>query len=247
MKSLLRELLFLNAMLNFFLQMEFANNDTSLDLVFSDMYVGLKLLARVQAERRHNTIMQIQHSSNEQSGRGNSTNEESQSVPPPSVNRRALLSSLSTQRRRSILTLQTADDGEGFIAVEKNVLSSSNPDDVEILRLSAHYCTYAQYIYVRIYDMAVDDFLPPDATSFIRDFGMMQPMERFSLAKVQMPYSQLFYANFYSGIAATPYAILVDEKEKTVVITVRGTKSLEGEGTCSIVLLLEQHLTYAVI
>ena len=208
--------------------MEFANNDTSLDLVFSDMYVGLKLLARVQAERRHTTIMQIQHSSNEQSGRGNITNEESLSVNL-SVNRRALLSSLSTQRRRSILTIQTAEDGEGFIAVEKNVLSSSSPDDVEILRKAAHYCTYAQYIYVRIYDMAVEDLLPPNATSFIRDFGMMQPMERFSLAKLEMPHSQLFYANFYSGIAATPYAILVDEKEKTVVITVRGTKSLEGE------------------
>ena len=217
----------------FMLQMEFANNSTSLDLVLSDMYVGLKLLARVQAERRHNTIMLVQQSSNEQVGRENISSEETQSATA-AMNRRALLSSLSTQRRRSILTLQTAEDGDGFIAVEKNVLSSSNPEDVEILRLSAHYCNYAQCIYVRIYDMALEDLLPPDATSFIRDFGMMEPMDCFSLTKIEMPHSQLFYANFYSGIAATPYAILVDEKEKSVVITVRGTKSLEGELSCEI-------------
>jgi hypothetical protein len=210
--------------------MEFANNDTSLDLVFSDMYVGLKLLARVQAERRHNTIMQIQQSSNEQVGRDD-TNEETY-IDTKAMNRRVLLTSLSTQRRRSILTLQTKEDGEGFIAVEKNVLSSNNPDDVETLRKAAHYCTYAQYIYVRIYDLAVEDFLPQNATSFIRDFGMMEPMERFSLSKIQMPNAQLFYANFYNGIAATPYAILVDEEERSVVITVRGTKSLEGELAC---------------
>jgi hypothetical protein len=211
--------------------MEFANNDTSLDLVLSDMYVGLKLLARVQAERMYSTIMLVQHSSNEQDGRENISYEEKQSASPI-INRRAILSSLSTQRRRSILTLQTAEDGDGCIAVEKNVLSSSNPEDVEILRLSAHYCNYAQRIYVRIYDLALEDLLHPDATSFIRDFGMMEPMDRFSLAKLEMPHSQLFYANFYSGIAATPYAILVDEKEKSVVITVRGTLTLEGELIC---------------
>jgi hypothetical protein len=220
--------------------MEFANNDTRLDLVFSDMYVGLKLLARVQAERRHNTIMQIQHSSNAQVGREDTSEETQIDI---AMNRRALLTSLSTQRRRSILTLQTKEDGEGFIAVEKNVLSSNNPDDVEILRKAAHYCTYAQYIYVRIYDLAVEDFLPPNATSFIRDFGMMEPMERFSLAKIEMPHSQLFYANFYNGIAATPYAILVDEKEKSVVITLRGTRSLEG----SLRVPLEYELTTIIL
>ncbi len=212
------------------MQMGLANNDTSLDLVLSDMYVGLKLLARVQAERRYSAIMRIQHSSNIDR-KSRSETEEKQS--DDKINdRRALLSSVSAKRRRSILTLQTAEDGDGCIAVEKNVLSSSNPEDVEILRLSAHYCNYAQRIYVRIYDLALEDLLHPDATSFIRDFGMMEPMDRFSLAKLEMPHSQLFYANFYSGIAATPYAILVDEKEKSVVITVRGTLTLEGELIC---------------
>ena len=208
-------------------QMGLVNNNTSLDMVLSDMYVGLKLLARVQAERRYNAIMQIQHSSNENINKRSIGEDKAQCETV--IDNRKIMPSSSAQRRHSILTIQTKEDGRGCIAVEKSVLSSSNPDDVEILRLSAHYCTYAQRIYVRIYDMAVEDLLSPNATSFVRDFGMMQPMERFSLAKLEMPHSQLFYANFYSGIAATPYAILVDEKEKSIVITVRGTKSLEGE------------------
>jgi hypothetical protein len=213
------------------MQMGLANNDTSLDLVLSDMYVGLMLLARVQAERRYSAIMQIQHSSNEVINKTSSIEDETQ-CKTLAIDRQVLPSRLSTRRRRSIMTIQTKEDGDSCIAVEKNVLSSSNPEDVEILRLLAHYCNYAQRIYVRIYDMAVEDLLPPDATSFIRDFGMMEPMDRFSLAKLEMPHSQLFYANFYSGIAATPYAILVDEKEKSVVITARGTLTLEGELAC---------------
>ena len=39
----------------------------------------------------------------------------------------------------------------------------------------------------------------------------------------------ILQANFYNGIAATSYAILVDDEEETVVITVRGTISLEGK------------------
>jgi hypothetical protein len=213
------------------MQMGLANNDTSLDLVLSDMYVGLMLLARVQAERRYSAIMQIQHSSNEVINKTSSIEDETQ-CKTLAIDRKVLLSRLSTRRRRSIMTIQRNEDGDSCIAVEKNVLSSINPEDVEILRLSAHYCNYAQRIYVRIYDMAVEDLLPPDATSFIRDFGMMEPMDRFSLAKLEMPHSQLFYANFYSGIAATPYAILVDEKEKSVVITARGTLTLEGDLAC---------------
>jgi hypothetical protein len=36
--------------------MNLMNNETKLDVVFSDMYVGLKLLGRVQAEQRLHAI-----------------------------------------------------------------------------------------------------------------------------------------------------------------------------------------------
>ena len=112
--------------------------------------------------------------------------------------------------------------------VPKNVLSPANADDVETLRNAAHYSKYAECAYHYIH-MALADLLPKDATKFIRDFDAMSPMPCFSLENCDVPYAQLYYSNFYNGITATPYSILVDEKEKTVVITIRGTESLEGE------------------
>ena len=77
--------------------------------------------------------------------------------------------------------------------------------------------------------MALTDLLPAGATRFIRDFDKMHPMPCFSLEKYDVPYAQLYYSNLYNGITATPYTILADERERSVVITVRGTSSLEGK------------------
>ncbi|KAL7535218.1 hypothetical protein ACHAXR_007620 [Thalassiosira sp. AJA248-18] len=210
--------------------MEFANNDTKVGAVLSDMYVGMKMLARVQAERRMNAIQMLQRDANTKEERHQTAEEEKQSKSAPS-DRRAFMALLDSedgkhQHRRSILTLQADGDGQGCVVVEKNVLSSQNKKDVDVLGNAAHYSIYAQYIYFHV-RMALEDILPTDATNFVRDFDLMAPLEQFSLAKFELPYAHLFYANFYNGIAATPFAILVDDEKKTVVIAVRGTISLE--------------------
>jgi len=206
--------------------MEFANNDTKLGIVLSDMYVGGKLLARVQAERRMNAIIGLQRTSNKR-GEGSPKKAKADlSTAAPSVDRRDLLGGQDAKRRRSILTLQTEEDGKGCVVVEKNVLTSTNGEDVRVLRLAAHYSIYAQYIYFHV-RMALEELLAKDATTFVRDFDMMSPIEHLSLATYDVPHAHIYYANFYNGIAATPYAILLDEEEKSVVIAVRGTLSLE--------------------
>ena len=128
---------------SYLIQMEFANNDTKVGLVLSDMYVGGKMLARVQAERRFSAIQQLQHA------RGSKSKEESseeETALDPSINRRALLKSQGSKHRRSILTLQVGDKGKEYVAVEKNVLTSSNHEDVDVLRNAAHYSIYAQFV-----------------------------------------------------------------------------------------------------
>ena len=171
----------------------------------------------------------LQHASNKKDEKHETVEEENQSATAPS-DRRALLDSKDNmRRRRSILTLQTDDDGKHCVVVEKNVLTSSNDEDVDVLRKVAHYSIYAQWIYFHV-KMIVEDLLATeDATTFIRDFEMMAPMEHFSLARFEAPHAHLWYASFHNGLAATPYAILVDEEEQNVVIAVRGTLSLEGE------------------
>lgn len=235
-------------------KMEFANNETKVNVTLSDVYVGGMILSRVQAERMFDATILLQLAMNttnsvddngstavaREDGTGSGEAEaEAEAkeeagggdagVPPPSFDRGALLNvARRLTRRRSILTLQHKDDGGGCIVVPKNVLDQNNPIDVETLRNAAHYSKYAECAYHYI-PMALMDLLPKDATRFIRDFDKMNPMPCFSLEKYDVPYAQLYYSNVYNGITATPYSILVDERERSVVITVRGTNSLEGE------------------
>jgi len=173
------------------------------------------------------TIQTLQSTSNKREEQETAAEEDLGGSSAP-ADRRALLESKDVRRRRSILTLQTDEDGKGYIVVEKKVLTSSNAEDIDALRKAAHYSLYAQYVYFHI-RMTLEDILSKDATTFVRDFDMMAPVKHLSFANFGAPDAHLFYANFINGISATPYAILVDEQENTVVITVRGTISLEGQ------------------
>ena len=147
-------------------------------------------------------------------------NEETQSTAAPS-DRKALLEMKGLKKQRSILTIQTDGDGKCCIVVEKKVLTSHN--DGEHLRLCSHFAAAAGWIYHDIKAVIRDHFPDQDLTTFVRGSA---EMAHLSLANYDAPFCHIYYANFVNGIAATPYAILVDEAEKSVVITVRGTMSL---------------------
>ena len=49
----------------------------------------------------------------------------------------------------------------------------------------------------------------------------------FPLIDFGFPQTAIVYATFANDILATPYCILIDEHMKTVVVSIRGTKSLE--------------------
>ena len=161
-------------------KMEFANNETKVNVTLSDVYVGGMILSRVQAERMFDATILLQLAMNttnsvddngstavaraeaeakEEAGGGDA------GVPPPSFDRGALLNvARRLTRRRSILTLQHKDDGGGCIVVPKNVLDQNNPIDVETLRNAAHYSKYAEcayhYIPMALMDMERDTTLP---------------------------------------------------------------------------------------
>jgi hypothetical protein len=98
------------------------------------------------------------------------------------------------------------------------------------IQACAHFSSYALYIYIDIFDTVLNDFdLKEGCQIFIRDLNnlLSTDTDRFRLRRIGCDHAHLFYANFSNGIADTPYAILVDEEKKSVVITVRGTLSLE--------------------
>jgi len=74
------------------------------------------------------------------------------------------------------------------------------------------------------------------AKRFIREASTFFTLdERFSLASAaaetkdwdSLSHAFLMYIHMDIGLAATPYGILLDNDKKLVVITIRGTKSLE--------------------
>ena len=76
------------------------------------------------------------------------------------------------------------------------------------------------YVYFHIH-IALEQYLPEKATTFIRDFNNVAiTTEDYSLACFDMPWACLWYANFENGITQSPYSILVDNKERSIVIAV---------------------------
>jgi hypothetical protein len=118
--------------------MEFTNNDAKVDVVLSDMYVGGKLLARVQAERRYLTIQKLKETSKE-NPRKDSNDEDTETScvlkTEDSKNRRALLQSKTLSRYKQILTVQPSrKNGQDYVVSEKRVLSSENEEDVQVVK-----------------------------------------------------------------------------------------------------------------
>ena len=226
--------------------MGFANNDTNLDIVLSDvsfllqsleciasfllylllrssnnthslllfapskMYIGGKLLARVQAERRLLAIQRLQHTSNlkntEREKRNSDGNNDSIAEAPKDgiEGKKDLRSTLQKGgRRRSVLTLQTNEEGKDYVVVEKDVLSLDNKDDVDILEEVTHYSIYAQYVYWHFRLVAVEHFaLGKEETRFLPSSETTWDLirEKFSLTSIGLEESLLVYASLHSGL-----------------------------------------------
>jgi hypothetical protein len=146
--------------------MEFTNNDAKVDVVLSDMYVGGKLLARVQAERRYMTIQKLKETSNQgQDQDSNDVNEEAMATEEEateSMNRRSLLQSKTLSKYKQILTIQPKKNGHDYVVSEKRVLSSKNEEDVDVIK--SKFC------------INIGHYLQPDRASNFDDFFLFQPL-----------------------------------------------------------------------
>ncbi|KAL7535880.1 hypothetical protein ACHAXR_012207 [Thalassiosira sp. AJA248-18] len=199
-----------------------------LGIVLSDVYVGLRMLARVQAEEKLNMIQQISAQITEE----RKTNIDmpvvdtpckqlgDEDINNPFPHHREFLSN-----RNSMFVLCSSDNSI-FDVCERDVLGSNNAE-LSLMRDAAHFARYAQLIYSRLKILVVDEFmLGPEVAQFKRDTESLYNRE-FKLTSIGCEYAMLSYATFENGLCSTPYAILVDEQVKNIVIAVRGTVSLD--------------------
>lgn len=178
------------------------------------MYIGAKLLARVEAERRLLAIQRLQHSSNqkksEREKKDNDENKDSIVEAPKAKGeieeaaKRDFRSTLKKGgRRRSVLTLQTSEQGKDYVVVEKDVLSPDNKEDVDVLKEATHYSVYAEYVYWHFRLVAIEHFaMGKEETRFLLSSDTTWDLirEKFSLTSIGLDESVLVYASFHSGL-----------------------------------------------
>jgi hypothetical protein len=174
------------------------------------MFIGAKLLARVQAERRLLAIQRLQETSNQKKtereggiGKNNDNNVEATKDPIAGVTKNFRDTLKKEGKRRSVLTLQTNNQGKEYVVIEKDVLSSDNKDDVDVLKEATHYSIYAEYVYWHFQLVAVEHFaLGKNETRFLlsSDTTWDYIREKFSLTSIGLDESLLMYASFYSGL-----------------------------------------------
>lgn len=212
----------------------------------SDLYVGLMILARFQAEEKANAMKQIASKSKQIEARmkrdstekNHCTGVDTDKAQSPDHNAddsnfdifpgHISYVDAANERnrcRRSTLIFQSINGS--FQMCERDLLSDSNTIDQSALKDGGTFSRYARIIYSRLREVAVDEFhVGKDEFIFERDVNTLFQRD-YALSSIDMESTLLIHANFESNLIKTPYAILVDESEKKVIITVRGTLSLE--------------------
>lgn len=118
----------------------------------------------------------------------------------------------------------------------KRILQHNNPDDLSCLRDAARYAPYALGIYEDYQLALVKDGILIESESFhpeIYDSNgtSLNTTTCYSLRKFNAPNTFLAYGSFINervgDLIATPYCILVDTEAKEVILSVRGSASLE--------------------
>jgi hypothetical protein len=129
-------------------------------------------------------------------------------------------------KRASVFILQQKEDST-YQVCERDLLLQSNEEDRVIMQELAYYSKYAQIIYSRLRNLILQEFgLGDETTHFTRDSETLFD-SGYRLSSLECGDAILFYASFLNGIVSTPYAILVDTSTKKVLITIRGTMSIE--------------------
>ena len=214
--------------------MELLNFDTKLDIVLSDIYVGLHMLARKQREEREKAIQLAMKKSKfirnlltdeaqaeiKDSTENDDEDEDEDEDPFPSHPRHKL------HRKSSIFVLEQRENST-YQVCERDLLLESNEEDKTTMEDLAHYSKYAQIIYSRLIFFAIENgWIVNEEMQFAR--GPETIFEsKYMLSGLDCDHAMLCYASFRNGIISTPYAILVDTSKQKVVITIRGTISIE--------------------
>lgn len=185
--------------------MDFMHTGGTLDVVFSDLWVAFKMLARVQRERLHSKMVRSKLDLEAASG-----GEAHGGVGA-----------------KSIGVGSWSGTGEGFVGEVQDerveFLSPSVESDVALLREASHYVMHSDAIYGTF-----QAYLQEHSLLSKSGKEFLQTSNGVALDSIGFQGTTIMYGQFrQSGIDETPYCVLVDSKWQVLIITIRGSASLE--------------------
>ena len=233
--------------------MDFMNlENTNFDIVLSDIWLAFKLLKRIQREKKFKLSEQARMDNEQEHGRdmeggtlthlprGPSDNNNSHGVvryQHKIFDAEDKLLQEYTKQYNSPLSGESMDVIDASvtykptIATTKTVLRHNVASDVEHLRVMAHYCNYAYGVYYLYRDALLAEGLLVGGRSGLYhptlDTENVSLSSCFQLADFELPESSIVYATFDNDILSTPYCVIVDTKERTVVVAIVGSATLE--------------------
>ncbi len=196
--------------------MNFMNAEVNFGIVLSDIYIAFKLVDRKHREMRYKLSKQARKDKEQKEkceiGEcGEESNNNNISSPIDDVN----------------FSINYAD------IINRRVLSENNATDVYLLRHGARYSQYAQGVYKEyprallqagLLDGGWDGLYSPWKPG---EGDKHSLLSTFRLTEFGFRCTALIYANFTNKVVATPYCILLDEMEQTLVVVIRGSVTLE--------------------
>jgi hypothetical protein len=193
--------------------MDFFNHEANLDIVLSDVYVAFKLIHRKRREKKYKLSKQAKLD-NAQS--------------KAELGNRVIGDGDKSNRSSPASAIHFS--GQYASILNRTVLSGTDATDMFLLRQGARYSQYSMGVYKNYplallreglldrWDGLYSPWKPGDQHSLL---------STIRLAEFGFPKTALIYANFTNKVMATPYCILLDDAECTLVVVIRGSVTLE--------------------
>uniref|UniRef100_A0A7R9ZAK0 sn-1-specific diacylglycerol lipase n=1 Tax=Pseudictyota dubia TaxID=2749911 RepID=A0A7R9ZAK0_9STRA len=234
--------------------LDFFNHGGTLNIVLSDLYVSLRMLARVQRERKHDCVgkmLKLMESAKTESGLdliipdtvkattryvGDIPSEADASIDTFITARdgyeeedRPVLKDFS--RGGSVFALQIEGDEPHYQMKSRSIVSPSEKDDRIVMKEAAHFIKHSSAIYDDLPEFVYEQ-------RWRRICGFPLPLrlvdqsqcsldEGIELDEIGFNKTSAVYLQPENGIAKTPYSVLIDKEWETVILTIRGTASFE--------------------
>mmetsp|Transcript_25683 Transcript_25683/g.55250 ORF Transcript_25683/g.55250 Transcript_25683/m.55250 type:complete len:661 (-) Transcript_25683:16-1998(-) len=218
------------------------------DIVPSDMWLAFKMLGRVHRERKYQLSEQARMDKERNKegqlvpqldfGFMNENNDDDGATDNNCYDEHDLFDAedkfwIQNTRQKYSPSINDEDDNNVGTA-KKSVLRYTQASDMYHIRQAARYSHYALGVYDHYPDALLaagqlvggrtGDYRPTAHPIVTDDVSLFSC---FRLTDFGFPKTALVYATFANDIIATPYAILVDEEEKSVVVSICGTATLE--------------------